>query len=356
MGARMRDWLRFARAVAPAAAVVCLVGFLLACCGTDEGGAPGVDRTASPTFLFAVISDTHIAGRDDEPQNQIFRETAEVFNRHVPPIDFVVCTGDLVERLPSDDPDYYRTHRDTPLDEFISLVSLLAMPLYGVMGNHDYYSGGILPIPTRHATAREELYVERGIVPAPYYAFEHRGVKFYCLNTMQQDPSVRWGPNAVGTLGPEQAAWLEEGLSDGKPAFFFHHHPLATDATTHAGISSLVPFEIPRADGHFSKYQWSLYKDYTDPIYDIIKSRRGQIRAAFFGHSHLFLKDEYEGIPIFMTDSMKPPSSSSYEGRPMRYYIVACEGSTGRFSIYNEYMIPYFNASRTRALREASAR
>jgi len=212
MGARMRDWLRFARAVAPAAAVVCLVGFLLACCGTDEGGAPGVDRTASPTFLFAVISDTHIAGRDDEPQNQIFRETAEVFNRHVPPIDFVVCTGDLVERLPSDDPDYYRTHRDTPLDEFISLVSLLAMPLYGVMGNHDYYSGGILPIPTRHATAREELYVERGIVPAPYYAFEHRGVKFYCLNTMQQDPSVRWGPNAVGTLGPEQAAWLEEGL------------------------------------------------------------------------------------------------------------------------------------------------
>ncbi len=319
-----------------------LVGLaILACSSGDHLARTQPDTTSQ--FFFAVISDTHIATKADEPQNEVFLYTAEVVNQHTPSIDFVVCTGDLVERLPSDDPEYYRTHHDTALDEFIRLTSLLNMPLYCVLGNHDYYSAGLLPIPTKHTKIREDLFVERGIVPAPYYVFEHHGIKFYCLNSMQQDPSVPWGPNAVGTLGPEQAAWLRNELSDRKPAFMFLHHPLATDATTHAGISSLIPFEIPRADGHFSKYQWSLYRDYTDPVYEIVKSHRDQIKAIFFGHSHLFLKDTYEGIPLFMTDSMRPPSSSAYEGKPMRYYIVACEIGTGRWAIYNEHMIPYFN-------------
>ena len=318
---------------------------VLSHCGGDDN-ASNKDQDTQSSFLFGVVSDTHTMADANAPENQIFSYTIQVMNEHKPPIDFVVITGDTVDSLPSDDPGYYDQNVNTALDQLIYLKTELTMPVYLVLGNHDYYTGNcILPIPTRKKEAREHLFMEKVGLPGPYYVFEHRGVKFYCLNSMQKDPMVRWEPNAVGTLGPEQISWLRDQLSDNKPAFFFHHHALATDVTTRAGFARLTPFEIPRADGNFAKYMIGPYHGYTDPVYDILKDHNEQIRAVFFGHSHLFLRDEYEGIPIFMTESTHFPSQAEYDGRPMRYHIVECQAHTGDFTIYNDYMIPYLNES-----------
>jgi hypothetical protein len=139
---------------------------------------------------------------------------------------------------------------------------------------------------------------------------------------MQQDENVDWSPEAVGSFGGEQITWLRNEMNDGKPAFFFHHHALATEMTTNVGYSGMfqLPFEIPRAEANLQKYElWKkIYGsfgiviekllnfgdfDYTDPIYSVLKDYNDQMRAVFFGHSHVFLEDECEGIPIFMTDS-----------------------------------------------------
>jgi hypothetical protein len=312
---------------------------VLSRCGT---GSPGDGPVPAADFCFAVLSDTHILKEKDAMQNKIFGLTVEILNAFSPAIDFVLTTGDVVDYLPSDDPAYY-PENDTALNRLAEMSAGLRMPLHLVLGNHDYYTGGeILHVLTEKTAARELLYQERMGMPAPYYAFEHRGVKFYCLNSMQQDPAVEWHPNAVGTFGADQVAWLRSGLADGKPAFLFHHHPLATELTTTAGWSAFIPFEVPRADGHFRKYRGTPLENYTDPIYELLRSHEGQIRADFFGHSHLFLRDGYEGTPLYMTDSMQFPSSAEYDGKPMRFHIVECEADTGNFTIYNAYMIHYW--------------
>ncbi len=315
-----------------------LVAALICQCGTDEEG-----RSSGPSsFLFAVISDTHIWSDPDAIQNRIFQETAHIFNNHNPPIDFVVLTGDIVHKLPSDDPTLYDENPYTPLGELIRLTSLLKMPLYLIMGNHDYYTGQkINDVITSDRRARERLFMDKAGMPGPYYAFEHKGIKFYCLNSLQQDPRVSWVPDLVGSFGPEQVRWLAEQLSDSLPAFIFHHHPLATPATTRAGLARFRPFEVPRAEGYFQKYKYTIYRDFTDPIYEVLKTHRTQIKAIFFGHTHLFMRDQYEGIPLYMTDSMEFPSHAEYNHKPMRYYIVQCQAYSGEFTIFNEHMIRY---------------
>lgn len=329
---------------------------LLSSCGGSETASDRPPQ-GGRDFLFAVISDTHMLQDPNALQHLVFSVTAEILNAHDPAIDFVILTGDVVDELPSDDPAYYEQHADTELDQLQRLRSELSMPLHLVMGNHDYYTArGLIPIPTPHREPRERLFMDRAGMPGPYHAFEHRGVKFCCLNSMQQDPAVAWEPNAVGTFGPEQVEWLRGELSDGMPAFLFQHHALATDVTTHAGISSWIPFEVPRAEGQFPKYALTPYRDYTDPIYDLLREHREQVRAVFFGHSHLFLHDHFEGIPLFMTDSMKFPSQSEYEGKPMRYHVIRCEAGTGSFTVCNAYMIPYLEAAAATPSRSTSCR
>ncbi|MFA6032577.1 MAG: metallophosphoesterase, partial [Myxococcota bacterium] len=292
-------------------------------------------------FYFAVISDTHNLNDRESEQEVIFAATAELLNAFVPALDFVIITGDLVDGLPSDDPAYYEQYK-CPVDDLAELSKAYKFPVHFVMGNHDYYTGGgILQAITTDKPGREALYKNRLGMPDPYYSFVNKGVRFYCLNSMQQDPAVSWNPNLVGSFGPTQIEWLKKGLADGLPSFLFQHHPLATKKTVSAGFSQFYPFEVPYAPGHFSKYDGSPMQDYTDPIFGVIKANNVQIQADFFGHTHMFMTDEYEGVPLFMTDTMKPPASTEYDGKPMRFHIVECQADTGAFSIYNAYMIKY---------------
>jgi len=320
-----------------------LVGLapVLSRCGTAPVPVDGPDDPEG-AFHFAVISDTHVVDREPSIQNDVLSLTVEMLNAFSPALSFVVATGDIVDYLPSDDPAHYEENH-TALDRLQEITAGLRMPLHLVMGNHDYYTGGeIVHRLTDRKREREQLYMDRLGMPGPYHAFEHQGVTFCCLNSMQNDPAVEWNPNAVGCLGPEQVAWLGDRLASGRPAFLFHHHPLATDLTTTAGFSAFVPFEVPRADGHFRKYQGTPLEDYTDPVYALLRERPDQIRGCFFGHAHLFLRDVHEGIPLFMTDSMQFPSHAEYDGRPMRFHVVECQPGTGSFTVYNAYMIHYW--------------
>ena len=314
---------------------------VLSRCGGGDPGDP------DETFHFAVLSDTHIFEREDAHRHTVMADTVTWLNTFSPALDFVVITGDVLDYLPSDDPAHYHEHH-TSLHRLREFADGFRMPLHLVLGNHDYYTGGpVWHPPTSDRPARERLFMDWMGMPGPYYAFEHRGVKFYCLNTMQRDPSFDHDSNSIGIFGPEQVAWLDGQLRDGKPGILFHHHPLATQLTTSIGFAAVIPFEVPRAEGRFLKYRGTPFEDYTDPIYELLEDHRGQIRASFFGHSHLFMQEPEgcEGVNLFMTDSMKFPSFTRYPpgdgGRPMRFHIVACRAGSGTFDIYNAYMISY---------------
>jgi len=141
----------------------------------------------------------------------------------------------------------------------------------------------------------------------------NRRIEIILVPDLSELPSLTEEPKFTAAyLNLANLKLLQGELEDGRPAFFFHHHPLATDVTTSSGISSWIPFEVPRAEGNYPKYALSIHRDYTDPIYGILENRSEQVRAVFFGHSHLFLRDRFLGIPLFMTDSMKLPSLSNF--------------------------------------------
>jgi len=315
-----------------AAAQLVLTGALpaVACDGRDK------------TFYFAVLSDIHLHDDPEHPNAVVLAQTIDILNGFEVPIDFVLLPGDLVDEVPSEDRAYYTEHTDTSLHLLREMLDHLDMPWHAVMGNHDYFVdfAGYENHIAEDKEAVEEAFVDVLGVPGLWFGFEHQGIAFYALNSMQDDARVSWEPDRVGSFGEDQLAWLEDQLADGLPCFLTFHHPLALDNVVEAGLSFLFPFEIPRAEGGYSKYEGTEFEGWTDPIYELIERHAEQILGIFVGHGHWFVEDHLHGIPVLMTDSVgnsvqQTSETVGGEQQPMRYHIVECDPRQRTFSVYN---------------------
>jgi 3',5'-cyclic AMP phosphodiesterase CpdA len=320
--------------------------------GLSLGGCkPEGDDTGPQDELiyFAVISDTHLkADNLGSGNDEVLEQTLEILEEYEVPVDLVLVAGDLIDVLPSDDPAYYDANEGTALHEAQELLSGCSIPVHIAMGNHDYYLAGssLENNLTDDYAAREALYQERLGMPAPWYAFEHRGIRFIALNSMQPDARVDWVPESCGSFGEEQLAWLEEQLADGTPCVLFFHHPLATDVFVESGYSFIIPFEVPRAEGNYEKYEGTVYEGWTDPIYAILEAHAEHIMGVFVGHGHAWVQDSWADIPVLEADSVGNAYPGTFievdgEEQPMRYHLVEINLTQGSFAIYNRAWIPY---------------
>ncbi len=314
------------------------------------GCKPVGDDTGSDDerFWFAVITDLHIKADPEHHNREVLAETLAILGANEPPLEFVLLSGDLVDDLPSDDPAYYDEHDDTALHVLEAELDAASLPCHLVMGNHDYYDegGGLDNSLTADFEGREALFQQRLGMPAPWHSFDHAGVRFIGLNSMQPDERAGWTPGTCGSFGADQLAWLEEQLADGTPCFLYFHHPLATDAMVDAGLATFAPFEVPRAEGNYDKYEGTEYEGWTDPIYALLEAHADQVLAIFVGHGHWWVDDRYAGIPVMQGDSIgnSPLQTSVGEDdqeQPMRYHLVEVNITQGSFSIANRSWIPY---------------
>ena len=338
------DRRRFLRDLSAAGLVLQGSMLGLSCKGRKDTGDSGQDDI----FYFAVISDLHLQDDPEHLNNQVLEQTIDILNGFEVPLDFVLMAGDIVDELPSDDPGWYEDHDDTPLHRLQQQLQRLDMPAHMVLGNHDYYTNGedVDSHMVEDKAAREALFLDYAGMPSAWYRFEHQGVSFLGLSSMQDDARVGWTPNRCGSFGEEQLAWLEEQLADGGPFFLFFHHPLALDNVVAAGLASFFPFEVPRAEGQYEKYEGTEYEGWTDPIYALLQEHAAQVLAIFVGHGHWFVQDEYEGTAVLMGDSVgnSVQATSVWQGgeeQPMRYHIVACNLTKGTFEVYNQGWFEY---------------
>ena len=173
---------------------------------------------------FCVMGDPHIGFEGypciDVPnidEISIFARSIEEVNQDRP--DFVMIMGDLVDWSC---PDNWNDLRN--------LLKLFQVPVFTLMGNHDYYWDNwwvgyppMLPAPVRSDPVALRYYF-RHINPSPRYCFDYGPLHAVCLDS--GDDAVLSAVEAYGSgLTDDDMQWLESNLEGRPESFIFMHHP-----------------------------------------------------------------------------------------------------------------------------------
>jgi len=161
------------------------------------------------SFSFVQLSDSHVGF--NKPANPdaaaTYREAvAKVIAMPVKP-DFIIHTGDITQ-----------LSKDQEFDDADQIVKAAGLTVFHVPGEHDMLDEG-----------GGKAYLDRygkGTKGAGWYSFDHHGVHFVALINV-----VNLKPGGMGSLGPDQLAWLEKdlaGRSSSTPIVVFAHMPLWT--------------------------------------------------------------------------------------------------------------------------------
>lgn len=172
-------------------------------------------------FSFGIITDVQYYDGETAGtrhyKSSPAKLTAIVDSLNNQPIDFVVHLGDLIDR------DY------VSFDPLLQILNKLKMPVYHVLGNHDFSvkQDEIKAVPKKLG------------MPARYYSFENKGLKFIVLDgnyqsvygqkersrehkqaTKKLDQLKSAGASNAqswnGGLGQKQMKWLKSQLEEAK--------------------------------------------------------------------------------------------------------------------------------------------
>jgi Icc protein len=127
-------------------------------------------------FSFVFMTDIHIEPGQNAPQG--FKQAMDSINLLKP--DFVITGGDLI--MDALGQKYSRA--DSLYNLYGQLIKDLKMPVYNTMGNHEIYglykeSGADRTNPE----FGEKMFEKR--LGKSYYSFEHKGWKFYIINSIE---------------------------------------------------------------------------------------------------------------------------------------------------------------------------
>ena len=179
---------------------------------TLSGGVPtsrliGEAKAEESGFSFVQISDSHVGFA--KPANPDARATLKEAIAKVKALPqrpaFTLHTGDVAHLA-----------KPQEFDDAHEIIGEAGLDVHYAPGEHDIVD------PITKAAYLERF--GRGATGGGWYAFDHKGVHFVSLNNV-----VDLKTNGLGSLGPEQLAWLENdlgGRSASTPIVLFAHIPL----------------------------------------------------------------------------------------------------------------------------------
>ena len=181
---------------------------------TVAGGVPasmalGAEAAALKTapFSFVQVSDSHIGfSKPFNPDaRNTYREAIGKIAAMPKKPDFIIHTGD-VSQLSKDD----------QFDDADQILKEAGLPVVHIPGEHDVLDEG-------QGKACLDRY-GKGTKGAGWYSFDHAGVHFVALVNV-----VNLKAGGLGSLGPEQLAWLKADVAargPSTPIVVFTHIPL----------------------------------------------------------------------------------------------------------------------------------
>ncbi len=179
---------------------------------TVAGGVPsskliGSAKADETGFSFVQISDSHIGF--EKPANPDARVTLKAAIGKVLTLPgkpaFIIHTGDITHLATSQQ-----------FDDAAQLIGEARLDVHYAPGEHDILD------PNSNAAYLERF--GKGATGGGFYSFDQGGVHFICLVNV-----VDLKKNGLGSLGPEQIAWLDadlRGKSNSTPIVVFAHIPL----------------------------------------------------------------------------------------------------------------------------------
>ncbi|QEC50994.1 calcineurin-like phosphoesterase family protein [Anseongella ginsenosidimutans] len=250
-----------------------LTFLLFAVVFTFTGIKPGLAQQSEPLFTFGVMTDVQYANQDNAGTRHYrsspgkLREAVAVFNREK--VAFVLHLGDFIDKG-------FR-HFDT----LNAITGKLQMPLYHVLGNHDF---------SVKAAERSKVLPKMGLRKA-YYSFSKKKWRFIILNgndvslfanapgsekymrakAMLEKLKEEGAPNARdwnGAVGGQQIKWLQKELAlaerRGEQVIVACHYPLypngASELLWNAArlreLAEASPQVVAWFNGHVHKSQY----------------------------------------------------------------------------------------------------
>ena len=252
-------------------------------------------------FRFVQITDHHIMAseamlaRGYSPSHAL-RAVLRHIARHHGDVDFIVSTGDLVDKGLDEE---YRTFRGmlglrgtsaAPGAQVASGEGLRDVPMYFLPGNHD----------PREVFFRN-MFPGEGPAPAAMnVAFEHKGVRFVCVD---------WGAANKAVTTPGMLGHLGACLADGMPAVVLSHH-------------NVGPVGVARLDG--------LAADDAGRFGEVLAGRN--VLAVLHGHTHLTVETALAGVTVLGLRSTHFSFAQAgdewlYVLRPPQYRVVTVDGA-----------------------------
>ena len=239
--------------------------------GLWPGRLRGEDAPSHDEFTFIAVNDLHCSEPACRPW---FDKVVRDMKTSVPNAEFCLLGGDLAD---SGSPAQLNSVREA--------FQKLEIPVYAVVGNHDYEAG-------KGRSAYEQIFARQ-----INYRFEHRGWQFLGLDTTE---GFKYSDTSISDV---TLRWLDENvpkLDPRKPTVIFTHFPL----------------------GHFVV---------TRPLNaDALLQRclKLNLQAVFSGHFHGFTERDF-GRAILTTDRCCSRIRGNHDGTPEKGWFV-CKAARGR--------------------------
>lgn len=251
------------------------------------------------TFSFIQITDHHIMAteamlsRGYSPSHALRCVLRHIASHHAD-VDFIVSTGDLVDR--GIDAEYdtlramlgLREASAAPGPQRATAEGLRDMPCYFLPGNHDprvAFFRNMFPWSVEGV----------GEAPAMNVAFVHKGVQFVCVD---------WGSANKAVSSPAMLAHVRRSLATGMPSIILTHH-------------NVTPVGVARLDALAA-----------DDVGDFAAALGGgQVLAILAGHTHMTYEALLAGVPVYGLRSTHFSFAQAgdewiYALRPPHYRIV----------------------------------
>lgn len=292
------------------------------------GGVQFVDARVVSPISFAHITDLHLTPETTSDSEQPYRAAIEWWDhamnrphRIIPKllseireanVDFVLFGGDNL--------DCYQPHTANRLVDLVHEFGLVA---FFQSGNHDWENMHIRYVThSFDALLRNETLQKlcrHWNMPAPYYSFEMKGVRFIVLDTPYMKMDVGW----AGKFDDRQTEWILSELKYDGPIVIFHH----------------IPFNRPTLE-HRLRLVWGGFLACVAEDYNGLRVLQAieecpNLLGTFTGHAHIRSEDVLGGSCQFMTapasDSQwrlvrignsSPPKSLHVGGVPQVYLPV----------------------------------